>query len=162
MHNKDMCYVILYIPFATKNNTRYLFVPFARSSLFNLSRSNTELRTRTLATVELYSAVVVRDASISRFVAPKPLFSPVALALLRTDPRSCAAVPLLLVVSQPNSKTMKLAALTVLVGSAAAFAPAETGRASTAVRESLADLKTLAEKSNPVLKVRMERTSLVS
>ena len=158
MHNKDMCYVILYIPFATKNNTRYLFVPFARSSLFNLSRSNTELRTRTLATVELYSAVVVRDASISRFVAPKPLFSPVALALLRTDPRSCAAVPLLLVVSQPNSKTMKLAALTVL----AAFAPAETGRASTAVRESLADLKTLAEKSNPILKVRMERTSLVS
>merc|ERR1719183_2396868 len=47
---------------------------------------------------------------------------------------------------------MKLAALTLLVGSAAAFAPAETGRASTAVRESLADLKTLAEKSNPVLK----------
>ena len=49
---------------------------------------------------------------------------------------------------------MKTACLALLrAGSTAAFAPAQTGRASTAVRETVADLKTLAEKSNPVLKV---------
>ena len=49
---------------------------------------------------------------------------------------------------------MKIAALSLLVGSAAAFAPAQTGRVSTANAAAMDDLKALAEKSNPVLKVR--------
>ena len=50
---------------------------------------------------------------------------------------------------------MKIAALSLLVGSAAAFAPAQTGRVSTANAAAMDDLKALAEKSNPVLKVRL-------
>lgn len=50
---------------------------------------------------------------------------------------------------------MKIAALSLLVGSAAAFAPAQTGRISTANAAAIDDLKALAEKSNPVLKVRL-------
>jgi hypothetical protein len=47
---------------------------------------------------------------------------------------------------------VKLALLSALVGSAAAFAPATSGRASTAVNNGMDDLKSIAEKSNPVLK----------
>lgn len=47
---------------------------------------------------------------------------------------------------------MKIAALSLLIGSAAAFAPAQTGRVSTANGAAMDDLKALAEKSNPVLK----------
>lgn len=50
-----------------------------------------------------------------------------------------------------TTKMMKLATLAALVGSAAAFAPAQTGRASTAVSESKADLEVLAKKLNPVV-----------
>merc|ERR1719437_79971 len=46
---------------------------------------------------------------------------------------------------------MKTAILAALVGSAAAFAPAETGRAATAVSETKADLEVLAKKLNPVI-----------
>lgn len=46
---------------------------------------------------------------------------------------------------------MKLAAFAALIGSAAAFAPAQTGRAATAVSETKADLEALAKKLNPVL-----------
>ena len=49
---------------------------------------------------------------------------------------------------------MKIAALSLLVGSTAAFAPTQTGRVSTANAAAIDDLKALAEKSNPVLKVR--------
>lgn len=44
---------------------------------------------------------------------------------------------------------MKTAILTTLVASAAAFAPAQTGRTSSAVAESKADLEALAGKLNP-------------
>jgi len=47
---------------------------------------------------------------------------------------------------------MKLATYAALVGSAAAFAPAQTGRVSSAVSETKADLETLAAKANPVVK----------
>jgi hypothetical protein len=50
-----------------------------------------------------------------------------------------------------------LAIVTSLVGAASAFAPAQQCTARTgsvAVQETVADLKSLAEKSNPVLKVR--------
>jgi len=50
---------------------------------------------------------------------------------------------------------MKLAVLSLLAGSAAAFAPAQTACTSTAINGALAnieDLKALAEKSNPILK----------
>lgn len=46
---------------------------------------------------------------------------------------------------------MKLAVLAALAGSAAAFAPAQNGRASTAVSETKADLEVLAKKLNPVV-----------
>mmetsp|Transcript_25952 Transcript_25952/g.39919 ORF Transcript_25952/g.39919 Transcript_25952/m.39919 type:complete len:202 (+) Transcript_25952:78-683(+) len=46
---------------------------------------------------------------------------------------------------------MKLAVLAALAGSAAAFAPAQTGRVSTAVSETKADLEVLAKKLNPVV-----------
>jgi hypothetical protein len=49
---------------------------------------------------------------------------------------------------------MKIAALSLLIGSAAAFAPVQTGRVSTANAAAMDDLKAIAEKSNPVLKVR--------
>jgi hypothetical protein len=51
---------------------------------------------------------------------------------------------------------MKIAALSLLIGSAAAFAPAQSGRAATAQNAAMDDLKALAEKSNPVLKVRIQ------
>jgi len=46
---------------------------------------------------------------------------------------------------------MKLAALATLLGSAAAFAPAPTGRAVTSVSETKADLEVLAKKLNPIV-----------
>lgn len=47
------------------------------------------------------------------------------------------------------------AILFALVGSATAFAPSKsTARTSVAVNGAMEDLKTIAEKSNPVLKVR--------
>ena len=48
---------------------------------------------------------------------------------------------------------MKTAVLATLVGSAAAFVPQGTTKASVAVQGAMEDLKDLAEKSNPVLKV---------
>lgn len=48
---------------------------------------------------------------------------------------------------------MKLALVSLLAGSAAAFAPAPTARTSVAQNAALDDLKSIAEKSNPVLKV---------
>src|SRR5210317_1079946 len=48
---------------------------------------------------------------------------------------------------------MKLALISLLAGSAAAFAPAPTARTSVACNAGLDDLKSIAEKSNPVLKV---------
>ena len=48
---------------------------------------------------------------------------------------------------------MKLSLLATVIGSAAAFAPAPSARTSTAVNAGLDDLKSIAEKSNPVLKV---------
>jgi hypothetical protein len=53
---------------------------------------------------------------------------------------------------------MKLALLACLAGSAAAFAPAESSRASTALNGALDDLKAVAAKSNPVLKVSLEKS----
>jgi hypothetical protein len=50
---------------------------------------------------------------------------------------------------------MKIASFALLVGSAASFAPSQSGsRVSTSVKSGMDDLKTIAEKSNPVLKVR--------
>lgn len=49
---------------------------------------------------------------------------------------------------------MKLSILALLFGSAAAFAPNTGSRASTAVSAGIDDLKVVAEKSNPLLKVR--------
>ena len=46
---------------------------------------------------------------------------------------------------------MKTALLAALVGSAAAFAPAPTGRAASAIAETKADLEVLAKKLNPVV-----------
>lgn len=50
-----------------------------------------------------------------------------------------------------NNTMMKLAVLAALAGSAAAFAPAQNGRVSTAVSETKADLEVLAKKLNPVV-----------
>lgn len=50
---------------------------------------------------------------------------------------------------------MKSALLAALIGSAAAFAPAPAARASTAVSAGIDDLKSIAEKANPVIKVRV-------
>lgn len=47
---------------------------------------------------------------------------------------------------------MKTVALAALLGSAAAFAPAQTGRTATAVSETKADLKQLAGELNPIVK----------
>jgi len=48
---------------------------------------------------------------------------------------------------------MKVAALSLLIGSAAAFAPSRTGsRVATSTNAAIDDLKSIAEKSNPVLK----------
>jgi len=46
---------------------------------------------------------------------------------------------------------MKFAILASILGSAAAFAPAQNGRTPTAVSETKADLEALAKKLNPVL-----------
>ena len=48
---------------------------------------------------------------------------------------------------------MKLAILAALAASAAAFAPETSSRGSTALKAGMDDLKAIAEKSNPVLKV---------
>ena len=48
---------------------------------------------------------------------------------------------------------MKLALISLLAGSAAAFAPAPAARTSVAQNAAIDDLKSIAEKSNPVLKV---------
>merc|ERR1719203_319088 len=47
---------------------------------------------------------------------------------------------------------MKLSLVSLLVGSAAAFAPAPSERPSVALNNGIDDLKAIAEKSNPVLK----------
>ena len=46
---------------------------------------------------------------------------------------------------------MKLAVLASTIAAAAAFAPAQTGRAATAVCETKADLEVLAKKLNPIV-----------
>ena len=46
---------------------------------------------------------------------------------------------------------MKTIAALTLIGSAAAFAPAPTGRVSTSVSETKADLEALAKKLNPIV-----------
>ncbi|KAL3802758.1 hypothetical protein ACHAW5_008862 [Stephanodiscus triporus] len=49
---------------------------------------------------------------------------------------------------------MKLPLLSsLLIGSAAAFAPAPSARTSVAVNAGIDDLKSIAEKANPVLKI---------
>jgi hypothetical protein len=48
---------------------------------------------------------------------------------------------------------MKIAAFALLAGSAAAFAPAQSGRVSTANNAAIDDLKAVAAKANPVVKV---------
>jgi hypothetical protein len=48
---------------------------------------------------------------------------------------------------------MKAVLFAALAGSAAAFAPQSASKASTAVNGAMEDLKDIAEKSNPVLKV---------
>ena len=52
--------------------------------------------------------------------------------------------------------TTTIAALALIVGSAAAFAPAHTDQASTATFAAIDDLKAVAEKANPALKVRSD------
>ena len=47
---------------------------------------------------------------------------------------------------------MKTAIVASLVASAAAFAPSKQASSSTALKDAMADLKDIAEKSNPVLK----------
>ena len=47
---------------------------------------------------------------------------------------------------------MKLVAYAALVGSAAAFTPAQVGQTSTQLSETKADLESLAQKLNPVVK----------
>ena len=56
---------------------------------------------------------------------------------------------------------MKLALISVLAGSAAAFAPAPAARTSVAQNAALDDLKSIAEKSNPVLKVSSMKTAVL-
>ena len=51
---------------------------------------------------------------------------------------------------------MKAVLFATLFGSAAAFVPQGSSKASTAVNGAMEDLKDLAEKSNPVLKVSQE------
>ena len=46
---------------------------------------------------------------------------------------------------------MKLALLSAILGSAAAFAPSPAGRAGTSVSETKADLETLGKKLNPIV-----------
>lgn len=55
--------------------------------------------------------------------------------------------------SFPKVETMKSAIFAALVGSAAAFAPEGATKASTSLNGAMEDLKEVAEKSNPVLKV---------
>lgn len=52
------------------------------------------------------------------------------------------------------SKTMKTFLFAALAASAAAFAPQGASKASTSMKGAMEDLKEVAEKSNPVLKVR--------
>ena len=72
-------------------------------------------------------------------------------------PKSCCFAFCFLLFDTPAKNTatinmMKLATYAALVGSAAAFAPAQTGRVSSAVSETKADLEALAAKANPVVK----------
>ena len=55
---------------------------------------------------------------------------------------------------------MKAVILAAIAGSAAAFAPQSATKASTAVKGAMDDLKDIAEKSNPVLKVSLRRRYL--
>ena len=55
--------------------------------------------------------------------------------------------------SAKKKSTMKLAILAALAASATAFAPETSSRGSTALKAGMDDLKAIAEKSNPVLKV---------
>ena len=48
---------------------------------------------------------------------------------------------------------MKSAILSLLIGSAAAFAPAPAAKTTVAVNGGKADLEAIAQKANPVLKV---------
>jgi hypothetical protein len=57
---------------------------------------------------------------------------------------------------------MKLSLIALLIGSAAAFAPAPSARTSVAVNAGIDDLKSIAEKANPVLKVRTSPHHLLS
>ena len=50
---------------------------------------------------------------------------------------------------------MKIAAFALLAGSAAAFVPAQSGRSATATNAAIDDLKAVAAKANPALKVRV-------
>ena len=60
----------------------------------------------------------------------------------------------MLTISKTNSKKMKTAILATLIASAAAFAPSkDASRTSVATKAAMDDLKAIAEKSNPVLKV---------
>jgi hypothetical protein len=54
--------------------------------------------------------------------------------------------------------SMKLAILSLAVASAAAFTTSSSSRASTKLNGAMEDLKAVAEKSNPVLKVRFFQT----
>ena len=71
------------------------------------------------------------------------------------EPKPCRKIIIFLLSTYPLLKisTMKLALISLLAGSAAAFAPAPTARTSVACNAGLDDLKSIAEKSNPVLKV---------
>jgi len=57
---------------------------------------------------------------------------------------------------------MKVVLFATLAGTAAAFAPESSSRPCTAVKGAMEDLKGIAEKSNPVLKVRKNILSMVS
>jgi hypothetical protein len=54
---------------------------------------------------------------------------------------------------QPMNSSIRTIAALLIASSAAAFAPARIHRASTATFAGIDDLKALAEKANPVLKV---------
>jgi hypothetical protein len=52
---------------------------------------------------------------------------------------------------------MKAVLFATLAGTAVAFAPQSSSKASTALNGAMEDLKAIAEKSNPVLKVRADK-----
>lgn len=66
--------------------------------------------------------------------------------------RNVVTIP---IVNQYNEDIkMKCAAVLAMAGSAAAFAPSKTSRASTTLSETQADLQAMAAKLNPAVKVR--------